>query len=267
MQDALFFFFGILGMYILLRFKSTRSLLLVAIGILFSLLAKETGLLFLLMALLYLYRWDRSRLLKFVSIMAVPLVLYLILRVHAIGLFRHPTIAPIDNLSIIERVFTAPSIVLFFITKLIFPWKLASAYYWVYRSFSITHFLIPLLFDLAVAAVIVYVAILLKSRATKSQFYTYIFFAMWAALGLLTTIQVVALDMTASQTWFYFSMAGVLGMIGIVITVYPIRIRQVWLLIIAIILLGSLGTRTEPPATLNLLAQHKLVSLGFSFLI
>ena len=244
MQDALFFFFGILALYLLLRFKSTKSLLLVAVCLFFSLLAKETGLLFLIMAIIYLYWWERRRLLKFISIMAIPLVLYLILRVNAIGLFRHPTIAPIDNLDLKERLFTSPSIVLFFITKLLFPWKLASAYYWVYQRFSFGHFLIPLFIDLAAFSVVIYVGILIKTKATKAHFYTYIFFALWTAVGLLTTLQVIALDMTASQTWFYFSMAGVLGMMGTVFTVFPIRIRQVWLLIVGIILVGSLGTRT-----------------------
>src|SRR5665213_1777591 len=53
MQDALFFFFGILALYLLLRLKSVRSLLLVAACLFLSLLSKESGLLFTSMALLY----------------------------------------------------------------------------------------------------------------------------------------------------------------------------------------------------------------------
>ena len=54
MQDILFFFFGILALWLLLRFDSIKSLLLVAVCLLLSLLSKETGVVFIVIALLYL---------------------------------------------------------------------------------------------------------------------------------------------------------------------------------------------------------------------
>jgi hypothetical protein len=99
MQDALFFFFGILGLYLLFRFKSKKSLVLVALCFFMSLLAKETGFLFVAMALLYLFWFKRKQLYKFVITMVIPIALYMILRIHAIGLLgTNPHNGPIDNL-------------------------------------------------------------------------------------------------------------------------------------------------------------------------
>jgi len=111
MQDALFFFFGILGLYLLVHLKSTRSLLLVALCMLLSLFAKETGLLFIVMSILYLAWWDRKRLKYFAGSIVLPIALWLVLKIHAIGLLgTNPHNAPIDNLSLGGRLMTDPSI-------------------------------------------------------------------------------------------------------------------------------------------------------------
>ena len=51
--------------------------------------------------------------------------------------------------------------------------------------------------------------------------------------------------MTACETWFYFSMVGVLGMIGVIIAVFPPKIKPLWILLIAFIIIGSLGLRSS----------------------
>ncbi len=244
LQDALFFFFGILAFWLLLRFKSTRSLILVAACLFISLLAKETGALFIAVSLLYLFWFERKRLYPFVGIMVLPIILYMALRINAVGWIANPSNAPIDNLGLGSRLLTMPSIALFYITKLVFPWKLATAYYWVHPIFSFRHFIMPLLIDLAVAAVVLYVTVLVRRKAPKAQFYTFLFFMAWTILGLVPYLQIVPLDMTVCEAWFYFSMAGVLGMIGIVLDVLLPRIRLNWLLIVAVLLIGTLGFRT-----------------------
>ena len=243
-QDDLFFFFGILAIWLLLRFKSVRSLVLVAVCLLLSLLSKETGALFVAVALVYLFWWDRKRLYAFIGIMALPIVLYVALRVNAIGLLPKSRIAPIDNLSLMGRMFTAPAIGLFFITNLIFPQKIPYGYYWVYPHFSVQHVLVPLIVDLAAIALVVYGAVNIHKRFDKAMFYTYLFFAIWTALGIFLTLQIIPLDMTATDFWYYFPIAGVLGMLGVVLTVYPIRIPTRWLMAIGIFLIVILGLHT-----------------------
>jgi tetratricopeptide (TPR) repeat protein len=245
LQDALFFFFGMLGLYVLDCRKSTRSLILVALCLLLSLLSKETGVVFVAISLVYLFLWDKKRLLTFSGIMVLPIALWLILKTHAVGLLgANPNNAPIDSLSLGHRLLTAPSIVSFYITKFIFPWKLATAYYWTYSTFSVKHVLLPLIVDLIALAIGIYLGYLIKKKASKADFLAYIFFAAWTTIGLLLVLQIIPLDMTAQEPWFYFPMAGLLGMIGIVLLAFDDHIHPDWFVTIAAIIILLFGVRS-----------------------
>jgi hypothetical protein len=246
MQDVLYFFFGISALWILMRFKSIMSLWAVAACLLLSLLAKETGVLFIAMGLLYLFWFDqRKRLYAAMAIITLPVTLYLLLRLNAIGFIGQASVVPIDKLNLAGRLFTAPSILTFYITKLVMPWKLATGYDWVYPTFSFRHVVLPFMLDLAVAGLVVYLAYAVYNNASKAMFYTYLFFASWCALGLLLIIQILPLDMTASDAWFYFSMVGFLGMLGVVMATYLPRVQSGWPPIaIGILVLTILGVST-----------------------
>jgi Tfp pilus assembly protein PilF len=241
MQDVLFLFFGILGLYLLKKNSSIKSLLLVAVCLLISLFSKETGVLFVFMAAVLLFWQDRRRLLPFVSIMLVPITLWFVLKVHAIGLSPNPSNAPIDNLDFYARLLTMPSLIQFYITKFIFPFKIASEYYWVYKKFSVTHVLVPLIIDLAVVGLIIYTSQVIRKKAPKAQYHAFLFFAIWCAVGLLVDLQIIPLDMTASAVWFYFPMVGVLGMIGVVANNAIIKIKAPMRLKSAIIVILLIG--------------------------
>lgn len=265
MQDALFFFFGILGLWLLARHKSYAMLLLVAVSFLLALFAKETALCFIAIALLYLLWWDRKRFLPFVGSMALPLILYVTLRIHALGFHVASSHnGPIDNLSFIGRLMTAPSIMQFYLTKFIFPWKLATGYYWVYPTFTVRHVLLPLLIDAAIVALVIYMALLIRRKSTKAQYYTYLFFAIWTGLGLFTTLQIIPLDLTACEIWFYFSVAGLLGMIGVILVTFQKYVRPDWFLVIAVLIIAGFGIRTAMRGTdyssEYMLAAHDIAS-------
>lgn len=222
---------------------------LVAGCLFLSLLAKEAGILFIIMTLLYFYLFDKKRFKIFIGIIALPVILYIILKIHAVGLASNPADSPIDSLSLSGRLLTIPSILLFYISKFIFPWKLASGYYWVHSTFSIRYVLLPLVLDLTVIGLFVYLGTQIKRRLSKEQLYAYLFFAVWAAIGLLICSQVIPLDMTVCETWFYFSMAGLLGMIGVVLIAFQKHIRPQWFFFIVIILIALLGLRTAVRGT------------------
>lgn len=245
MQDALFLFFGLLSLLILMKFNSTKGLVLADACLFLSLLSKETGLLFVLMDLFYLYWFKREKVRAF-AIATVPvIVLYIALRANAVGLFdSHVDLGPIDSASIGDRLLTAPSIMLFYMSKFFFPWKLASQYYWVEKSFNFQHVLLPLVFDAIVVAVCVYVGRLVRRLSQEHLFYVYLLFAIWAALGILVLLQLFPLDMTASETWFYFPMVGVLGMVGVVLVSFQAHIKPQWFYVVAAVLITALGVRT-----------------------
>lgn len=244
LQDALYFFFGILSVWLLLRFSSHRSLWLVTISLLLSLFSKETGILFVIMDTLYLWWFDRGRLRSFLAVFTVPLLTYLILKIHAVGLGTTPKSAPIDKLNLVGRLMTMPSILLFYITKFLFPLKLATGYYWTYPTFSVAHVLLPLLIDAAVIAGFVYLGKIVHRRASTPMYMTFRFFAVWTVVGLIAHLQFIPLDDTVNETWLYFSMVGILGMFGATLTTFPVALKARWLMLASAVLIVLLGYRT-----------------------
>lgn len=257
MQDALFFFFGILALWLLMTYKSIRSLWGVAFCLFLSLLSKETAIVFIMMALLYLLLFDRKRIYKFGGIMVAPAVLYALLKINAVGLNAKQNGAPIDNLHLTGRLMNDPSIILFYITKFVFPWKLATGYYWTYSTFSVRHVLLPLIVDLAVAGLFVYLGLRVRSRLPKVKYRAYLFFAALAVISILPYLQIIPLDMTVCEDWFYPSIAGVLGMAGIALLTIKIRIQPYWLVVLALVLVSALGIRTAIRGT-NYSSQYTL---------
>jgi hypothetical protein len=244
LQDGLFFLFGILSLYILLRCNSLRATIVSVLCLFLSLLAKETAVLFIAMELLYLGWSNRKRLYEFVGCLALPVAFYLLLRINAIGLLSWQRTSPINSIDLAQRLLTAPSIMLFYMSKLIFPLKLASTYQWVDRGLTVRHVLLPLLVDLLAAAVVIVMAFLIRKKGSKTDFATFVFFAIWAAIGIVMVLQVFPLDMTASEAWFYFPFAGMLGMIGVVLVVFEAHISPHWFLISVVLLLGIFGIRS-----------------------
>jgi len=249
MQDALFFFFGILALWILINYKSNRSLWLVAGCLLASFLSKETAVVFFVIAFLYLFWFSRERLRRYVYVMIWPFIIYFLLKINAVGLNSPQHGAPIDNFTLAGRLMTDPSIVLFYLTKFIFPWHLASGYYWTYPSYSFRHVLLPLLIDLAVVAIFVYLGIRVRKHLSNSKYHAYLFFAAWAVIGIIPYLQIISLDMTACETWFYFSIVGLLGMIGIALLTIKHRLEPGWLILPAVLLTAILGVRSAVRGT------------------
>jgi len=244
LQDALFFFFGSLALLFLIKYESVKGMWLAAFFLLLSLLSKETGMFFVIICLLYLFFYKRGRVVRFAKIISLPVLLWILLKAHAVGLVNpNPHMSPIDQLSLFGRLMNVPAIILFYLFKLVFPWELATQYHWAYSTFSVGHVLLPLIIDLAVLAFVVVAGRAIRQRAPK-LFLNYLFFVIWVVLGMTVYMQIIPLDMTVCENWFYFSMAGVLGMIGVAISAFKPRIKPSWLLIIAVLIIGILGVRT-----------------------
>jgi tetratricopeptide (TPR) repeat protein len=195
--------------------------------------------------------------------MVAPIGLWLILKIHAIGWIGNPGNAPIDRLNLVGRLMTAPSILQFYLIKFVFPWKLATEYYWIHPNFSARYVLLPLLIDLGIIGIFIYLSFVIRKKASSSLYRKYLFFAMWTLLGLLTLLQIIPLDFTASETWFYFSMAGLLGMIGVVVVAFQKRINPTWFLVVAFLIISTLSVRTALRGT-DWSSAYKLDLLNIS---
>lgn len=242
-NDILFFFFGITALLILQKFHSAKALFTASLLFLFSLFSKESGVLFLLIAIIYVYLFDKKKFPSVLSVNTIVFIVYLLFRFHAIGYGSYPSSAPISHLSVGERLINIPSIILFYLETFFLPVNLASSYQWTYTAISITHFFIPLFTDLVFAAIIIFIAIYLYKKSTNKSFFIFLFFALWFFLGLLFYLQFFPLDQTVAERWFYFPIVGLLGTIGVIISKY--RYYQSKLaIIVGVLIIILLSTRT-----------------------
>lgn len=214
-QDTLFMVFGLLGFWTLLRFqdKSRWYLLLTTLCFLLSIFSKETGVLFILISVVYTLITNRKKSYILIGLMALVFALYIPLKIHAVGLSYNAHNAPIEEFNIWHRLLNDPQLIMFYVTRFIFPLHLAQAYYWVQKDITLMHFFLPLLLDILLATGLIYLGIRTHQKDKKLGM-VYTFFAIWFISGLVLDMQIIALDMTASETWFYFPMIGALGMIG-----------------------------------------------------
>lgn len=245
MQEPLFFLFGISSLLLLSRSQTNKSLVIASILLLFSLLSKETGIVFACLAVLYLYLFRRDRLVSFLKITTIPAVLYVLMRANAVGLLPGAIhAAPISLLNFSERMLTVPSIMIFYLSRFIFPAQLATSYYWTHQTFSLVDVLIPLIATLLVALGFIYLGIIVRRKLARKAFSGYLFFAAWAVLGLLPYMQIMALDMTACETWIFSSLPGFLGMIAIALSLLSSKIKIEWMYLLVIPIILVLGIRT-----------------------
>jgi len=244
LQDSLYFLFGLLSLLLLIKSSTSKGLMGVALLLFLALLSKESGIYFIIIDGLYLLLFNRKRVLLFIGIMILPIALYLTLKINAVGFTPVSNIAPIDRASLIERIITAPSIISSYIGKLILPIWLSSGYYWVNTSFSIAGVLIPILIDLVFIGIFIYLSFLVRKRLSNQYCHIYLFFGLWTIIGVLPYLQIIPLDMTFAENWFYFSTAGFLGMIGLAVASLLNKVNPKILITILIVIVSAFGIRT-----------------------
>ncbi len=239
------FIFGISALYVLSRSQATKNLVIASALLFLSLMSKETAIVFVCMAALYLFLYNRDRVVTFIKLIIGPVLLFIILRISAVGFKNIAQSAPIDLLNFGERMMMVPSMIMFYITKFIFPRDLATGYYWTNKSFSLDGFVIPLIFVLVCIVGFVFAGKLIYKKTGKKALTAYLFFATWTILGLMPHMQIIALDMTACETWFFSMIVGVLGMVALIITALLPRVQPRWIIISGALILIILGVRTE----------------------
>jgi hypothetical protein len=250
LQDVLFTFFGLSGLLILIYRPSTTKFLLIAyVLFLLSLLSKETGIIFILLALLYqiIYmgttnyrvgkfvilnlpagrhglvqdlkrsrnKFGMTNLMTHILLAAITVGIYITLRISAVGLYKYQTENfPMMQLSLSERLLNIPQILFYYLKTFLFPVHLAFAQNWTVKELSFTSFFLPLAGIVLVICLLFSLGWMLrKDIETLKKFY---FFLALLILGLSLHLQILPLDMTVADRWFYVPIIGVLGIVGIV---------------------------------------------------
>jgi protein O-mannosyl-transferase len=139
LQDVLFVFFGLLGLY-LLSLKSSKpkyQVLYASICLFLSCLSKETGIVFLPLYFYYLYSFKKSSLSLFLKIGLIFLTFYLFLRHQAVGFSYHQsTIFPIAKASLPLRLINIPLVIWYYFKTLLFPRDLFVLQEWIITSIT-----------------------------------------------------------------------------------------------------------------------------------
>jgi protein O-mannosyl-transferase len=243
-QDVLFLFFGILALWMLVNFKSKKFLTFSFLSLFLSLLSKETGLLFILIAVIYTIIFDRKRIYTMLIGSVITVSAYFGMKSLVVGLLSNSVNAPIARLNIWHRSLNIPEILLFYVKTFFFPLNLSSSYQWVYTKPSFVHFFLPIIILLSLLAIIIYFGIILYKKHPRPYFKSYVFFGSWFVLGLGFHSQIIPLDATVADRWFYFSIIGALGLIATLVEIVPAKILNKWAHVIVPIILLLLSART-----------------------
>ncbi len=212
LQDVLAIFWGLLAVNILFRRSTTvGSYLIAAIFLLAALFSKETGALFVVMAILGTVLFSRKKrsIHAVGAIGIVVAILYSWLRFGVAQLyFQAHGLSPITRIGLGQRLISLPKILGFYGRTFIWPDHLVIAQHWLVADFSPVDFWQPLLIILFSLAI--FVGWLRRTgRYREPQL---IFFLLWFFLGLGLHAQIFPLDMTVADRWFAFPMLGLLGL-------------------------------------------------------
>lgn len=208
LQDVLFTFFG-LSAFVLLLYKNTtlKNLIFIHLLLLLSLLSKESGILFVIICLLYSVFYNRQTLLHHITISVITIGIYTLARLYAVGLYSyHSENFPMMQLQFLERMQAVPAMIFYYIRTLALPVNLSFAQNWTVKEIRFDNFWLPVI-SLFLLIISLYIGCT-KVKTKKD----YLFFLIWIAAGLIIHLQILPLDMTVADRWFYFSFIGVLGL-------------------------------------------------------
>lgn len=152
-----------------------------------------------------------------------------------------------------------PMIVFYYIKTFIFPYTLAIEQRWVIKAIDFNNFYLPLFINILF---FVCLGILGKYlwNINKKSFYIYLFFVLWFLLWLVFHIQIMPLTATVADRWFYFALAGLLGILGIAIHQFDILHKKyttiISALLIGIIVLFSVRTMVRNADWVNAITLY-----------
>lgn len=216
-DSPLFFLFGISGLLLGIGSESSVPKKIIQYLLLFaSILVKETGILFLPLIILYKIIFKKKHVISEIIFSSITAVLYFFIRyfIGNVSLASRPMI-PIARLDLLDRLLTLPKILFYYLKTWFFPLILGINQQWVVTKITFANFYFPLLIDVFMLSLLLFFGYRLYRKKSKLFGY-YLFFFAWLVLGLGIHSQIIALDITVADKWAYFTMAGLLGLVGIV---------------------------------------------------
>jgi protein O-mannosyl-transferase len=216
-REILFLVFGLMSIHVIFsKLKGNKRYVLLFGLSLASILAKETGVIFLILTPLADYLAHKKRIKGVVSTQICVAGSYLLLRAGSGINLAKKAIVPIQLLDLPHRLIQDPKIVFYYIKNFIYPLNLLSNQAWVIKNLSVTNFYLPLGVDilfLLIAGALLYFSV----SKEKNLYTTMAFFGVWFLVALGVHLQFIPLDVTVADRWFYAPMVGLLGLIGVIV--------------------------------------------------
>lgn len=215
-NNQLYFFFGIVALLIATK-KTLTMMNIILIGslLLLSVLAKETG--FLFMVIIFMYRLiNKLGQYKIIFLTAFLIgSIYIILR----DVFANVTnstnldhIIPIYSLPLSERIMSTPAIIFYYLNTFFYPVKLGILQSWIVSKSSLGGYLLP---SLLISIFFLFFSYCLYKMRKNALAILFLFYLLWYVLGMAPLLQIIPLNMTVAERWFYFPIVGLIGMLGL----------------------------------------------------
>ncbi len=243
-QEVLYTFFTLASLLLIFLFSSRRlsgflQILIFTSLVFLALISKESGLIVILLGILLIIFFTKKRLLSFLFSATVAFGPYLFLRFHFLGWsLPWKGIFPMMNAPLDQRLLTLPKEFSYYLANFFYPHNLAISQHWLVKETTIGDFYFPLILLTTFVASVIFLAVKLKSKV-------FIFFAVWFFASLCLVLNIIPLDMTVADRWFYFPQIGLLGMIGIAfIKLGNNRLKAPSIIAIGLVMVCLLSLRT-----------------------
>ena len=242
LQDVLYTFFGLLALNWLVTARAgLRNGLITMLLLLSSLMAKESGLLYLAATCgwsLYIRpTWRRSAFAASFSALGIYLGLRLGLAHMSHLVYQANQIGRADWFG---RLITAPLVLGMYLGKFFVPLHFTTTQDWIVNELSLPQFWLPLLALVVLIAAHIWYLRRLGPLSARGRIYGY--FSAWLIVGLLFHSHIlVPLDGTFADRWFYFPCIGLCAMLGFW---FESTLQRGWALGLAAIVVCALGARS-----------------------
>jgi len=248
--NQLFCIPGILALMIIQRGHLTlANYFYIAFLLLFSILAKESGILFMLATLVFVVQFRLKYFAKMLLMEVFVLITYLIIRLPSLQNILTDTIPttgsnvnPLNAFSLQEKLLNIPTFIMYYLKTFIFPDQLAVAQIWTISGLDPMRIYWSLIIIMIFFVTLITLCVYLWKK-NIALFRIYIFFFIWFLSGLVLHMPIFTpLYNTVADRWFYFPIIGLLGMTAIAASVFfktsTMRKTIIICLVISIVLLS-----------------------------
>ncbi len=246
--EPMFFLFGLSALLLQkTKLSNKTKYFLTTIFITLGLLTKETGIIFPIILTVYIFIFKNGKkILPYIFINIMSICIYAFMRFFVAGIyFFNINFLPMSKLTFIGRLQNVPAVFFYYLKTFFYPAKLSIDQLWVVDKISLSSFYFPLFIDLLFFALIILFGINLYKN-NKKILPVFIFFLLWFLIGMSLYLQIFPLDQTVSDRWFYFPLAGLLGLIGVVFKILSeknvIQNKLIYSFFVIVVILLSIRT-------------------------